>query len=65
MVKLIAEAHGKEIIMIKLFNPLLRILNVSIINKVFGDLTYNKDLSEYEDDYKVCEFKESVFITEK
>lgn len=65
MVKLIAEAHGKEIIMIKIFNPLLRILNVSIINKVFGDLTYNKDLSEYEDDYKVCEFKESVFITEK
>ena len=65
MVKLIAEAHGKEIIMIKLFNPLLRILNVSIINKVFGDLTYNKDLSEYEDDYKVYDFKESVFITEK
>lgn len=65
MVKLIAEAHGKEIIMIKLFNPLLRILNVSIVNKVFGDLTYNKDLSEYEDDYKVYDFKESVFITEK
>ena len=65
MVKLIAEAHGKEIIMIKIFNPLLRILNVSIINKVFGDLTYNKDLSEYEDDYKVYDFKESVFITEK
>lgn len=65
MVKLIAEAHGKEIIMIKLFNPLLRILNVSIVNKVFGDLTYNKDLSEYEDDYKVYDFRESVFITEK
>jgi len=64
MVKLIAEVNGKKIIMTKIFNPLLKLLNVSTINKVFGDLVYEKDLSEYENDYKIYEFKKSVFITE-
>lgn len=43
MVKEIAESHGKKIYMTKLFNPLLRILKVSIVNKVFGDLIYEKE----------------------
>ncbi|NMM65098.1 NAD-dependent epimerase/dehydratase family protein [Clostridium sp. P21] len=43
MVKEIAEAHGKKIYMTKLFNPLLRVLKVSTVNKVFGDLMYEKD----------------------
>ena len=42
MVREIAKAHGKKIYMIKLFNPLLRILKFSIVNKVFGDLVYEK-----------------------
>ena len=42
MVRQIAEAHGKKIYMTKLFNPLLSILRVSMINKVFGDLVYEK-----------------------
>ena len=46
MVKEIAEAHGKKIYMTKLFNPLLRVLKISIINKVFGDLVYKKKISE-------------------
>jgi UDP-glucose 4-epimerase len=44
MVKNIAEKHGKKIYMTKLFNPLLRVLKVSIINKVFGDLVYAKEM---------------------
>jgi len=28
------------------FNPLLKLLNVSIVNKVFGDLTYDISTSE-------------------
>lgn len=43
MVKAIAEAHGKRIYMTKLFNPLLKLLKVSTVNKVFGDLMYEKD----------------------
>ncbi|MGI5912912.1 MAG: NAD-dependent epimerase/dehydratase family protein [Syntrophomonadaceae bacterium] len=64
MVKVIAEAHGRKIWMTKLFNPLLRLLNVSIVNKVFGDLVYEFNMSEYKNDYRVCEFKESINKTE-
>lgn len=44
MVREIAEAHGKKIHMTKLFNPLLRVLKVSTVNKVFGDLVYEKEI---------------------
>ncbi len=44
MVREIAEAHGKKIYMTKLFNPLLRVLKVSTVNKVFGDLVYEKEM---------------------
>lgn len=64
MVDLIAEAHGKRLRMTKLFNPLLRQLNESTVNKVFGDLVYEMSMSEYEDDYRVCGFKESINRTE-
>lgn len=64
MVKLIAEAHEKRIIMTKLFNPLLRLLNVRTVNKVFGELVYEKSMSEYESDYRVCDLKESIRETE-
>lgn len=45
VVSLIAEIHGKKIIMTKLFNPLLRRLNVSTVNKVLGDLVYDMSMS--------------------
>lgn len=45
MVRMIAEVHGKKIVMTKLFNPLLRLLDVSTVNKVFGDLVYNMSIS--------------------
>ncbi|WP_270474904.1 NAD-dependent epimerase/dehydratase family protein [Clostridium cochlearium] len=48
MVREIAEANGKKIQMTKLFNPVLRVLKVSTVNKVFGDLVYDKDNSVVE-----------------
>lgn len=48
MVKAIAEANGKKIYMTELFNPLLRVLKVSTVNKVFGDLVYEKE-NNYEE----------------
>ncbi len=64
MVGLIAEVHGKKIVMTKLFNPLLRLLNVSTVNKVFGDLVYDMSMSEYEHDYRAFGFRESINKTE-
>ncbi|MDK2920264.1 MAG: hypothetical protein PWQ37_2997 [Candidatus Petromonas sp.] len=64
MVRLITEIHGKRVVMTKLFNPLLRLLNVSTLNKVFGDLVYDMNMSEYESDYRICGFSESIKMTE-
>lgn len=64
MVGLIAEVHGKRMVMTKLFNPLLRLLNVSTVNKVFGDLMYDMSMSDYVSDYRVCGFRESITKTE-
>lgn len=64
MVRLIAEVHGKRMVMTKLFNPLLRLLNVSTVNKVFGDLVYEINMSNYESDYRVCGLRESIIKTE-
>lgn len=65
MVRLIAEIHGKKIMMTKLFNPLLTILNVSTVTKVFGDLVYEMSMSEYGFDYRVYGFIESIKNTEQ
>lgn len=60
MVKLICETHGKKIRMTKLFNPLLRLLKNSTVNKVFGNLVYEKDKDA---SYGIFDFKETLFST--
>lgn len=65
MVRLIAEVHGKKILMTKLFNPLLSLLNVSMVNKVFGDLVYDMSMSELESNYRVCGLRETIIKTEQ
>ena len=42
MVELIAQEHGKKIRLTKAFNWALKIVKVSVVKKVFGDLTYEK-----------------------
>lgn len=64
MVRLIAKAHGKQMVMTKLLNPLIKLLKASEVNKVFGELVYEMSMSEYQSDYRICEFRESIIKTE-
>lgn len=64
MVRLIAEFHEKNILMTKVFNPLLNLLKVRMLNKVFGDLVYDMKISEYQSEYRVCGFEKSIALTE-
>lgn len=64
MVKEIAEVNGKNIRLIGLFNPLFKSLKLSIVNKVFGDLVYDKNISKYEKKYTLIGFKDSIYLTE-
>lgn len=65
MVKLITEIHGKKLLMPKLFNPLLKSLNLSIINKLFGNLVIDKKLSHNLKDYNISNFEETILLSEK
>jgi UDP-glucose 4-epimerase len=67
MVRLIVEANGKRIILTNIFNPLLNFLNkyVNIINKVFGSLVYEKSISDYKENYRIRDFKNSINVTER
>ncbi|MFA6808431.1 MAG: NAD-dependent epimerase/dehydratase family protein, partial [Eubacteriales bacterium] len=66
MVRLIAKVHGKKIKLTKAFNPILRLMGkkVGIVNKVFGNLVYEKSMSEYAENYRVGDLRETIKKTE-
>lgn len=67
LVRLIAEVHEKKIRLTKVFNPVLIALRTKfgLINKVFGNLCYEKSMSEYKENYAIRSFKDSIVLTEK
>ena len=66
MVKMIAEAHGKRIRLLKGFGWLLKILGhiSGKVNKAFGNLTYEADISVYRNRYACVTLAESIRYTE-
>lgn len=67
IVKLIACAHGKKIVIIRGFNWILKFMShfTGITNKAFGSFIYDMQISEYKEDYRVCGLKESIERTEE
>ena len=67
MVKMIAAVRGKRVILLKGFGWALKALSAftGLVNKAFGNLTYEKSLSEYKEDYEVCGLEESIKRTEE
>lgn len=68
LVKTIAEIDGRKVYMIGLFNPILKVCadKITTFNKLFGDLIYDKVLSDYNGfEYCVNDFKESIRRTEE
>ncbi|MCB2312022.1 NAD-dependent epimerase/dehydratase family protein [Clostridium tagluense] len=66
MVRLVAEAHGKKLKITKVFNPALRVMGnfVGVVNKAFGNLVYEKSMSDYKENYRVGDLRESIMLTE-
>ena len=68
MVKEIAACHNKKMHITKAFNFLIYPAGrfLGIINKVFGNLAYEKGMSDYQNyAYCVVDFKESIRRTEE
>lgn len=67
LVRLIAEAHGKKVRLVKGFGWALKIMSrmTGLVNKAFGSLRYTHDMSEYRVDYRIQNLSNSVRETEK
>ena len=67
MVEEIARLNGKKVRVVRGFTPALKLLGrlSPLANKAFGNLTYDKAVSEYKDEYRVCTLGESLAEIEK
>lgn len=66
LVRLIAQNHGKNILLLPGFTWLLKFLSYKtrLVTKAFGNLTYDKRLSQYKEEYAIYSLEESIRITE-
>lgn len=66
LVEMIAAAHGKKIKLIGGFTRLLKIMScfTGLVNKAFGNLTYERSISDYKENYRVAGLYDSVKRTE-
>ena len=67
LVKMIAEAHGKKVQLVKGFGWALKIMSkvTGLVNKAFGSLSYESEMSEYRVEYRIQNLSNSVRETEK
>lgn len=66
LVRLIAEAHGKKVRLVRGFGWALKIMScvTGLVNKAFGSLSYETGMSEYRVEYRVADLEESIQRTE-
>ena len=67
MVKMMGRVHGKNVRLLKGFTWALKILALftGLINKAFGNFTYDQGMSQYKQEYRKFSLAESVEATEK
>ena len=66
LIKLIADLNKHKILFTGLFNPFIKLFNKQkYVNKVFGNMIIDKNLSKYKEEYCKYSFEQSIRITEK
>lgn len=71
IVRLIAEANNRKILISRIFNPIVKIASLipgktrTLAGKAFGNMSYDMSMSEYDFEYRVVNLKESIERTEK
>ena len=67
MVKMIAEAHGKKVRLVSGFTWALKIMSrlTGLVNKAFGSLCYDMELSTYKNEYRLASLEKSIVSTER
>lgn len=71
MVKYIANAKAKKIHLTRCFNPVLKLMSKTggkpgrLVNKAFGNMVYEKSMSQYDFEYQIYDLPQSIGLTEK
>lgn len=67
LVRMIAAAHGKNVRLLKGFGWALKIMShfTGLVNKAFGNMSYELEMSQYAFNYRISDLKESIERTEK
>lgn len=66
LVKRIAASHGKKIYLVSIFNPFIKLLfHFDTVKKVFGNLVYEQEMSQYTFEYQINDFEETIRLTEE
>lgn len=62
LVKLIAKYNNKKIALVNGFTGLLKLMShlTNLVNKAFGNLTYDQELSNYKQNYRLYSLEESI-----
>ncbi|QIK51236.1 NAD-dependent epimerase/dehydratase family protein [Jeotgalibaca porci] len=65
MVREISKIHGKRLFITKVFNPIIHLcMRIKLVNKMFGNLSYDLNISEYKTHYQIREFYDTIRYTE-
>ena len=66
MVQFIAKTHKKRIRLVRFLNPIINVMigRSAIVNKMFGNLVYDKNLSKYKQNYQIRDLKRSLELSE-
>lgn len=66
MVAKIAQVNNKNIKLTSVFNPIISRMGkrIKIVDKIFGNLVYDKSISVYKEEYQIIDFIESIQRTE-
>ncbi len=66
MVRKIGAVHGRKVALVHGFGWFLKWMGryIKLVNKAFGNLSYEQSLSEYKEPYRVCGLEESIRRTE-
>lgn len=66
LVRLISRVHGRKILILPGFGWMLKLLSrtTGLVNKAFGSLSYEMELSDYPQNYRIYTLAESIAATE-
>ena len=66
MAQRIAAAQGKKLVTVPGVTWALKLMGCAteLVNKAFGNLTYDQSISQYREDYRIVSFEDSIMETE-